>query len=94
MLIVGREIIATFVKKHASAKKPLDAWTSFAMVSSWKGPSCVKRDFPSASFLSGNRVVFNIGGNYYRLLVLAVFAEGIVAIDRVGTHAQYDKWKL
>jgi mRNA interferase HigB len=39
-------------------------------------------------------VVFNIGGNNYRLLVLAVFAEGIVAIDRVGTHAQYDKWKL
>lgn len=94
MLVVGREIIATFVKKHASARKPLDAWTSFAMESSWKGPSCVKRDFPSASFLSGNRVVFNIGGNNYRLLVVVIFTKSTISIDRVGTHAQYDKWKL
>jgi mRNA interferase HigB len=94
VLIVGREIIAVFVKKHASAKKPLDAWVNLASESKWKGPSCVKRDFPSASFLSGNRVVFNIGGNKFRMIVTAVFCKERILIKRIGTHAEYDRWKL
>ncbi len=62
--------------------------------SKWKGPSCVKRDFPSASFLSGTRVVFNIGGNKFRMLVTAVFCKERILIKRIVTHAEYDRWKL
>ena len=60
----------------------------------WKTTADVKRDFAAASFLSGNRIVFNIGGNRFRLLVTAVFCKGRVLVEKVGTHAEYDRWKL
>jgi mRNA interferase HigB len=94
MLISGREILVNFQRKHTAAKKPLAAWAAFAEGADWKGPADVKRDFPSASFLSGNRIIFNIGGNKFRLLVVAVFVKGRLMVTRVGTHAEYDKWNL
>ena len=60
----------------------------------WAGPQDIKDRFPSASLLSENRVVFNIGGNNYRLLVRVAYNTGVVVILAVGTHAEYDKWDL
>lgn len=94
MVIVARDILVKFHKKHASAKKPLEAWLTIVENAKWKNTSDVKLEFPSASFLSENRIVFNIGGNNYRLLVTVVFAKGMLLILRAGTHADYDKWKL
>lgn len=54
----------------------------------------MKNHFRSADILSGNRIVFNIGGNNYRLVVLARYRNGILLIQKVGTHAEYDRWKL
>lgn len=62
--------------------------------SNWQGPQDVKNRYPSASFFSENRIVFNLGGNKFRLLVLVAYVNGIVLVKQVGTHAEYDKWKF
>ncbi len=57
----------------------------------WNGPEDIKKRYPSASFLAGNRVVFNIKGNEYRIVVAIKFEFFAVYIRFVGTHAEYDK---
>ncbi|MEO5341843.1 MAG: type II toxin-antitoxin system HigB family toxin [Gammaproteobacteria bacterium SHHR-1] len=59
--------------------------------SAWQCPNDIKRRFPSADFLSDNRVIFNIKGNHYRLVVKAAYQAGILRIEWVGTHAEYSK---
>jgi mRNA interferase HigB len=54
----------------------------------------IKARYSSASFLSDNRVVFNVKGNKYRLLVKVGFNLQTVIIQRIGTHAEYDKWEI
>lgn len=94
MQILGRDVLETFSRKHAQAAGPLSAWRAFVERTEWKTTADVKRDFAAASFLSGNRIVFNIGGNRFRLLVTVVFCKGRVLVEKVGTHAEYDRWKL
>lgn len=67
-----------------------DEWR-FRWLGSWSGPSDVKQRFSTASFIAGDRIVFNIKGNSYRLIVAVKYAAGIVFIRFVGTHAQYDR---
>ncbi len=92
--ILGKDILSAFQRKHAAAEKPLSAWRAFVERADWKTTADVKRDFVTASFLSRNRIVFNIGGNKFRLLVTAVFCKGRVLVEKIGTHAEYDRWKL
>lgn len=92
--ILGRDKLESFSRKHAPAKIPLSAWSSFVERAEWKTTADVKRDFAAASFLSGNRIVTSIGGNKYRLLVTAVLCKGRVLVEKIGTHAEYDRWKL
>lgn len=73
------------------AEQSLKSWFKEASAASWKTPEDVKRRYGSASFLAGNRVVFNIGGNKYRLIVQINYDFKIVYIRFVGTHAAYDK---
>ena len=58
---------------------------------SWQNPNELKADFPSASVLGNNRVVFNIKGNDYRLIVAVLYGAQAVLIKFIGTHAQYDR---
>lgn len=94
MTIAGREKIQKFLRKHAKAKSSLSAWLTEAEDADWKTPQEIKDRYRSADFLSGNRVVFNIGGNNYRLVVLVRYRNGVVLIEKIGTHAEYSKWKL
>ena len=57
----------------------------------WNGPEDIKRRYRHASFLKGNRIIFNIGGNKYRLLVHANYTFRVLYIRFVGTHAEYDR---
>lgn len=82
------------MRKHARAKSPLSCWLQDAKDAEWKTPQDIRNRYNSADFLSDNRVVFNIGGNNFRLAVIVRYQNGIVMIDKVGTHAEYDKWKL
>jgi mRNA interferase HigB len=94
MKVVGREKLTRFMKKHAAAKSPISSWLAEVSSAQWNGPQDIKNRFASVSFLADNRVVFNIGGNKFRLAVVVYFSGGVVLIDRVGTHAEYNHWKF
>ncbi|MBS0298710.1 MAG: type II toxin-antitoxin system HigB family toxin [Proteobacteria bacterium] len=67
------------------------AWYKHASKANWTTPAEVKADFKSASILKDGRVIFNLAGNKYRLVVWINYAYGIVYIRFIGTHAQYDQ---
>jgi mRNA interferase HigB len=78
-------------RMHADARAPLLAWYRHALKADWSAPADVKRDFGTASILRDGRVVFNIGGNKYRLVVWINYPYRVVYVRFVGTHAQYDR---
>lgn len=82
------------MRKHANSKSPLVAWLEEAEDAEWKTPQDIKNRYRSADFLSGNRVIFDIGGNNYRLVVLVRYQNGVLMIQKIGTHAEYSRWKL
>lgn len=94
MRIAGREKLEKFTRKHAAAKKPLGVWLALVEREVWRGPQDIKNLYRSVDFLSGNRVVFNIGGNNFRLVVAVRYTASVVLIDRIGTHSEYNKWTL
>lgn len=75
---------------HPETEEPLRAWFNYAKHAAWKTPVDVKRDFASASIIANNRVVFNIKGNTYRLVVKIEYQMGKIFIRFVGTHREYD----
>lgn len=94
MKVVGRQRIEDFCARYPEAAGRLSAWLLEAEHAEWKTPADVKARYPAASFLAENRVVFNIGGNRFRLLVKIAYRAQIVAIEMVGTHVDYDTWEL
>ena len=75
---------------YADAREPGLAWHAFARAASWTSPMDIKRDFGTASILKDGRVVFNLAGNRYRLVVWINYSYQVVYIRFIGTHAQYD----
>ena len=91
MRVIARKTLRDFWEKHPDSEQQLKAWYQEAESAKWKGPYDIKREFPSASVLEDNRVVFNIKGNHYRLIVRINYSYGMLWIRFIGTHAQYDK---
>jgi mRNA interferase HigB len=91
MRVISRKTLAEYWVSHADVEQSLKSWYSEAEKAFWKTPGDIKRSYPSASFLAENRVVFNIKGNSYRLIVKINYDYGQVFIRFVGTHAEYDK---
>jgi mRNA interferase HigB len=89
--VIARSTLRSFWEKHTDAREQLLAWLAVAERSDWRSPSEIKATFPSADVLPGNRIVFNIKGNHYRLIVKIHFNTKIVYIRFVGTHAEYDR---
>lgn len=75
---------------YADAREPGLAWHAFARAASWTSPMEIKRDFRTASILKDGRVVFNLAGNKYRLVVWINYSYQVIYIRFIGTHAQYD----
>ncbi len=90
MRIISRRILRDFYEKHTDAKTPLESWFQEAVAARWNGPQDIKPRYPSADILPGNRIVFNIKGNTYRLIVKIHYNTAIVFIRFIGTHSQYD----
>jgi len=67
------------------------AWYALASRADWETPADIKEAYRSASFTANNRVVFNIKGNDYRLVVLVKYDRGLIFVRFIGTHRQYDK---
>ncbi len=94
MKVVGRQRIEDFCARYPEAIGRISAWLVEAEHAEWKTPKDVKERYATASFLAENRVVFNVGGNRFRLVAKIAYRTQIVFVERVGTHAEYDSWKL
>ncbi len=91
MRIISRKTLRAFQIRHPRARQPLDDWYRLVESSVWETPADVKKGFRSADFLPDNRIVFNIAGNEYRLVVKVEYRFQTVYIRFVGTHTDYDK---
>ena len=94
MRIIALSTLKAFWEKnsaHADVIQPALAWYKHASKANWTTPAEVKADFKSASILRDGRVIFNLAGNKYRLVVWINYAYGVVYIRFIGTHTQYDQ---
>jgi len=91
MRIIAISQLRAFWSKHSQAEMPLRAWYAEASRADWRSPTDIKAAYRNASFLPGNRVIFNIKGNDYRLVVAVHYNRGMMFIRFVGTHAEYDR---
>jgi mRNA interferase HigB len=91
MRVIAISTLRAFWEKHPDAQTPLRAWYALASRAQWKSPADIKQAYRNASFTTNNRVVFNVKGNDYRLVVLVRYDKGLLFVKFVGTHAQYDK---
>ena len=93
MHIVAHATLVNFYSQpqHQHAKGAFEAWYEAVTLAQWSSPAEVKAQFGNASIVGNNRVVFNIKGNDYRLIVAIAYRMQWVYVKFVGTHAQYDR---
>jgi mRNA interferase HigB len=91
MRIISRKRLRDFWLHHPDAQSSLEAWYADVKQAEWKTPADIKNVYHNASVVANNRVVFNIKGNKYRLVVAVKYEYGIVYIRFIGTHPEYDK---
>jgi mRNA interferase HigB len=89
--IIAKKILREFWEKHADSQQQLTSWFRETSNVIWKSSVDSKSEYPSASFLQDNRVVFNIKGNKYRLIIRINYDYQMIWIRFIGTHSQYDK---
>lgn len=90
MRIVSRKALREFWKIHPDAQQPLQAWYADVKQADWQSPAHIKSAYRNASIVTNNRVVFNVKGNKYRLVVAINYEYKLVYIRFVGTHQEYD----
>lgn len=91
MRIISLAILKSFSARHPDAAEAIRAWSAEARKAGWIQPSDIKQRYRSASILKNRRVVFNIKGNQYRLVVAIAYQQQAVFIKFIGTHAEYDE---
>jgi len=90
MKVIAVATLRKFWASHPDAEQPLRAWHDEVSRADWKQRAQIKAQYRSASILKNRRVVFNIRGNDYRLIVAVAYKVGVVYVKFIGTHAQYD----
>ena len=90
MRVIAVSTLRAFWERYPDAEQPLKAWCEEADSASWSQPADIKAQYRSASVLKNRRVVFNIKGNDYRLIVAMAYKLQIVYVKFVGTHKEYD----
>ena len=93
MRVIALKTLKVFweAPNRRDAEQPLKAWYAEVKEARWTGPADVKKQYRSASFLKDNRIVFNIAGNKYRLIVKVSLDYTVCLIRFIGTHKEYDK---
>ena len=91
MRIIALRTLRLFWEQHPDAQQALQAWYRDARRATWTTPADIKNVYRNASIVGNNRVVFNIRGNQYRLVVAVNYTSGIIYIRFNGTHQDYDK---
>jgi mRNA interferase HigB len=90
MRIISRKKLREFWEYYPDARTSLEAWFADVKQAEWKNPNDIKTVYRNASFIANNRVVFNIKGNKYRLIVAIQYSYRVVYIRYIGTHQEYD----
>lgn len=91
MRVIAKRTLRDFWIKHADSEQQLTSWYQETEKAAWKSINELKTEYPNASILKDNRIIFNIKGNNYRLIVKFNFEFQICWIRFIGTHAEYDK---
>jgi mRNA interferase HigB len=91
MRVISVKALREFWERYPDAQEPLQAWYHDVKQATWRTPADIKRVYANASLLGDNRVVFNIKGNKYRVVIACNYAFGIVYVRFVGTHQHYDR---
>ncbi len=91
MRVIAKKTLRDFWGKHKDCEQPLKSWFQEASSAEWKNSNEIKLKYPTASIIGDNRVVFNIKGNAYRLIIKINFDYKMIWIRFIGTHSEYDK---
>lgn len=91
MQVIARRTLRKFWARHSQAEGPIRAWFAVAAKARWADPAEIKRQFGATVDFGDNRVIFDLGGNKYRLVVHVSFTFGRVLVKFIGTHAEYDR---
>jgi mRNA interferase HigB len=92
--VIAKRTLRLFWQRHRRAETSLRAWHATVSRSQWSGPADVKAEFgATVDFIGDNRLIFDIGGNRYRLVVHVSYSFKRVLVKFVGTHAEYDQIK-
>lgn len=93
MLLFNQQILEELVLKHANTLKPVQKWVNEVEAAKWSTFSDVKKTFKTADYVGNDRIVFNLKGNNYRIIAIAIFIEGVLYLRWAGTHGEYSKIK-
>lgn len=91
MRVIAVSSLRSFLERHRDAEQPLKAWYEEVINANWTQPADIKASYRHASVLKNRRIVFNIKGNDYRLIVAVAYKLQIVYVKFVGTHKEYDQ---
>lgn len=93
MRVIAKKTLREFFEQplYRDSKSALEAWHQEMLKSDYSNPNEIKEKYKTASIVGGNKVVFNICGNKYRLIVKINYFAKIVFVKFIGTHKQYDK---
>ncbi|MDF1883094.1 type II toxin-antitoxin system HigB family toxin [Sulfurimonas sp. SAG-AH-194-C21] len=96
MIIISKKTLKSFYEqsKYSDSKSALESWHKEVLKLVWNNPNEIKEMYRSASIIGDSKVVFNIAGNKYRLIVTVNYYAKIVFIKFIGTHKQYDKLNI
>lgn len=91
MRIIAKRTLRQYWERHANCRKELEEWYGIACKADWSSPRDIKQTFPKASIVGNNRVVFDIVGGNFRLVVKFAYKMRLGYIRFIGTHKEYDK---
>ncbi len=91
MRVISKRTLRQFWEKNPSAKQPVLSWHKAAQTAKWQNMAEIKERFRSASIINTTRVVFNIGGNKYRLICIVRLDKQVMFVRFIGTHKEYDQ---
>ena len=91
MRVIAKKILREFWEKYSDSEEQLKTWYKEATKATWENPNDIKMEYPKASILKSGRVVFNICGNKYRLIIQVNYLRQWVFIRFIGNHNEYDK---
>jgi mRNA interferase HigB len=93
MILIGRKIIVEFGKDHPHSRNPLAAWEQVIKQTNYKSFNELKGTFPSLDYVYHQYIIFNIGGNKYRLIAEIDYSANVISVKRIWTHAEYSMRK-